>query len=85
MVGAEAEATIAGGEGQHQQRGQGQQQEGTDREFETGTANTHGNTSAGYLKRKADNTKLNISTSSEALTTARVVATDVPSMVGSAW
>jgi hypothetical protein len=29
--------------------------------------------------------KLNISTSSDALTTARVVATEVPSMVGSAW
>jgi hypothetical protein len=35
--------------------------------------------------KKADNTKLNISTSSEALTTARVVAIEVPSTVGSAW
>src|SRR5690606_524810 len=35
--------------------------------------------------RNADITKWNISTSSEALTTARVVATEVPSMVGSAW
>ena len=38
-----------------------------------------------YLNKNADITKLNISTSSEALTTARVVATEVPSMVGSAW
>ncbi|MFD0319889.1 hypothetical protein [Lysobacter gummosus] len=38
-----------------------------------------------YLNSSADITKLNISTSSEALTTARVVATEVPSMVGSAW
>lgn len=33
----------------------------------------------------ADITKLNISTSSDALTTALVVASEVPSMVGSAW
>src|SRR5690606_10206957 len=38
-----------------------------------------------HRNRKAESTKLNISTSSEALTTARVVATEVPSMVGSAW
>jgi hypothetical protein len=38
-----------------------------------------------YRNSSADITKLNISTSSEALTTARVVATEVPSIVGSAW
>lgn len=37
------------------------------------------------LNKNADITKLNISTSNEALTTACVVATEVPSMVGSAW
>ena len=40
---------------------------------------------APHLNSKADITKFSISTSSEALTTARVVATEVPSMVGSAW
>ncbi len=38
-----------------------------------------------HAKNSADSTKLNISTSSEALTTARVVAIEVPSIVGSAW
>lgn len=38
-----------------------------------------------HWNSNAESTKLNISTSSEALTTARVVATEVPSMVGSAW
>lgn len=42
------------------------------------TALTH------HRNSNADSTKLNISTSSEALTTARVVASEVPSIVGSA-
>ena len=40
---------------------------------------------AAQRNKNADRMKLNISTSSEALTTARVVATEVPSIVGSAW
>ena len=38
-----------------------------------------------HRKSNADITKFSTSTSNEALTTARVVATEVPSIVGSAW
>lgn len=83
LAGAKAPALVGRGHRQHQQRGQGQQQKGADGEFESWS--THGHSYSTHLNNIAERTKLNISTSKEAFTTARVVATEVPSMVGSAW